>query len=251
MNESMIGKIAVVTGGTRGIGKAICDELLKRGATVIAGYTNQANADKWLDEKKSQGFAVRVGTMKGNVADYNEMTEALNNIIAQYGHIDILVNNAGITRDTTFKKMSAQDWSDVLQTNLGSMFNVTRHVINHMIENNYGRIVNLSSVNAQKGQFGQTNYAATKAGIHGFTKALAQEVAAKGVTVNTVSPGYIATEMLQAMPDKVLNQIISQVPVGRLGKPEEIADLVAFLSEDKAAFITGADISINGGLHMH
>ncbi|TNF66552.1 MAG: acetoacetyl-CoA reductase [Gammaproteobacteria bacterium] len=246
----MKGKVAVVTGGTRGIGKAICDELLKRGATVIAGYTNQANADKWLNEKKSQGHTT-VDTMKGNVADYNEMTAALNSIIAKYGHIDILVNNAGITRDTTFKKMTAQDWSEVLQTNLGSMFNVTRHVINHMIENNYGRIVNLSSVNAQKGQFGQTNYAATKAGIHGFTKALAQEVAAKGVTVNTVSPGYIATEMLQAMPEKVLSQIISQVPVGRLGKPEEIADLVAFLAEDKAAFITGADISINGGLHMH
>lgn len=242
-------KIAFVTGGTRGIGSAICDELLKRGAIVLAGYINEDTAKKWLDERK-EIYGDRVHIIKGNVANYDEMAKALDHATLTYGKIDILVNNAGITRDTSFKKMTNDQWNDVLQTNLGSMFNVTRHVINQMIENNYGRIINLSSVNAQKGQFGQTNYAATKAGIHGFTKALAQEVAAKGITVNTISPGYIETDMLKKMPQNVLDQIIAQVPVKRLGKPEEIANLVAFLADENSGFITGADISINGGLHM-
>lgn len=246
----MKNKIALVTGGTRGIGQAICDALLKKGAFVIAGYTNEENAQKWLAIQKDKGFGNKVDIVKGDISNPEEVTPAIQKIIEKHGRIDILVNNAGITRDTTFKRMSFQQWNDVIATNLGSMFNVSRPVVDSMLANGYGRIINISSVNAQKGQFGQVNYSAAKAGIHGFTKALAQEVATKNITVNTVSPGYVRTEMVTAIPEKVLDSIIASVPVKRLGSPEEIARLITFIADEQSGYITGADISINGGLHM-
>jgi acetoacetyl-CoA reductase len=246
----MKNKIALVTGGTRGIGQAICDALLKKGAFVIAGYTNEENAQKWLAIQKDKGFGNKVDIVKGDISNPEEVTPAIQKIIEKHGRIDILVNNAGITRDTTFKRMSFQQWNDVITTNLGSMFNVSRPVVDSMLANGYGRIINISSVNAQKGQFGQVNYSAAKAGIHGFTKALAQEVATKNITVNTVSPGYVSTEMVTAIPEKVLDSIIASVPVKRLGSPEEIARLITFIADEQSGYITGADISINGGLHM-
>ncbi|MDC0534364.1 acetoacetyl-CoA reductase [Francisellaceae bacterium] len=246
----MKGRIAVVTGGTRGIGKAICDALLKEGAFVIAGYTNEANAQKWLDSQKEKGYGDKVDIIKGDVSNPDEVRAAIVEKIEKYGKIEILVNNAGITRDGMFKKMTYQQWSEVMNTNLGSLFSVSQPVINSMLENGFGRVVNMSSVNAQKGQLGQVNYSAAKSGIHGFTKALAQEVARKDITVNTVSPGYVATEMVMAIPEPVLEKIVAQVPKGRLATPEEVASLVTFLCSDNAGFITGADYSINGGLHM-
>ncbi len=246
----MKNKIALVTGGTRGIGQAICDALLKKGAFVIAGYTNEENAQKWLAIQKDKGFGNKVDIVKGDISNPEEVTPAIQKTIEKHGRIDILVNNAGITRDTTFKRMSFQQWNDVITTNLGSMFNVSRPVVDSMLANGYGRIINISSVNAQKGQFGQVNYSAAKAGIHGFTKALAQEVATKNITVNTVSPGYVSTEMVTAIPEKVLDSIIASVPVKRLGSPEEIARLITFIADEQSGYITGADISINGGLHM-
>ena len=246
----MKNKIALVTGGTRGIGQAICDALLEKGAFVIAGYTNESNAQKWLATQKDKGFGNKVDIVKGDISNPEEVTPAIQKIIEKHGRIDVLINNAGITRDTTFKRMTFQQWNDVITTNLGSMFNVSRPVVDSMLANGYGRIINISSVNAQKGQFGQVNYSAAKAGIHGFTKALAQEVATKNITVNTVSPGYISTEMVTAIPEKVLDSIIASVPVKRLGSPEEIARLITFIADEQSGYITGADISINGGLHM-
>jgi acetoacetyl-CoA reductase len=246
----MKNKITLVTGGTRGIGKAICAAFLKEGAFVIAGYTNEANAQKWLEEQKANGFGDKVDIIKGDVSNEEEVRAAIEEKIEKYGKIEVLVNNAGITRDGMFKKMSYSQWSEVMNTNLGSMFSVTQPIINSMSAEGYGRVVNMSSVNAQKGQLGQVNYSAAKAGIHGFTKALAQEVARKDITVNTVSPGYVATEMVMAIPQPVLEKIVAQVPKGRLATPEEIASLVVFLCSEGAGFITGADYSINGGLHM-
>ena len=246
----MKNKIAIITGGTRGIGKAICDAFLKEGAFVIAGYTNEENAQKWLKQQAEKGYEKQVDIIKGDVSNPDEVRAAIEEKIAKYGKVDILVNNAGITRDGMFKKMSYDQWSAVLNTNLGSLFSVSQPVVNSMLKNGYGRVVNMSSVNAQKGQLGQVNYSAAKAGIHGFTKALAQEVARKDITVNTVSPGYVATEMVMAIPEPVLEKIVAQVPKGRLAQPEEVAALVTFLCSEQAGFITGADYSINGGLHM-
>jgi len=242
-------RVAFVTGGMGGIGTAICKRLVKSGATVVAncipGYDQK---DEWLASMSSQGFQVHA--VEGNVDDYNDCADMFYRVGSTVGPVDILVNNAGITRDGVFKRMVPNDWYAVINTNLNSVFNVTRQVIEGMTERGWGRIVNISSVNALKGQFGQTNYAAAKAGMHGFSKALAQEVVKKGVTVNTISPGYVATDMVKAINPAVLQKIIAEIPAGRLAEPDEIAGLVAYLASDDAGYITGANVSINGGLHM-
>jgi len=244
----MSGKLAYVTGGMGGIGTAICQRLAQEGHTVVAGCGPSRDFERWLDEQAAQGY--RFHASVGNVADWDSTATAFSVIVDDLGPIDILVNNAGITRDGMFRKMSREDWQAVMDTNLNSLFNVTKQVIEGMIVRQWGRIINISSVNGQKGQFGQTNYSTAKAGIHGFTMALAQEVASKGVTVNTVSPGYIGTDMVRAMRPDVLDKIVGTIPVKRLGKPEEIAAMVAWLASDDAGFATGADFSLNGGLHM-
>ncbi|WP_299451943.1 acetoacetyl-CoA reductase [uncultured Pigmentiphaga sp.] len=244
----MNGKIAYVTGGMGGIGTVICQRLAKAGFTVVAGCGPNRNYQQWLDEQAALGYTFHASV--GNVADWDSTVAAFSKVRAELGPIDVLVNNAGITRDGLFRKMSLEDWRAVIDTNLNSLFNVTKQVIGDMIERGWGRIINISSVNGQKGQFGQTNYSTAKAGIHGFTMALAQEVASKGVTVNTVSPGYIATDMVRAVRPDVLQSIIDTIPVKRLGTPEEIASIVAWLASDDAGFATGADFSLNGGLHM-
>ena len=244
----MNGKIAYVTGGMGGIGTVICQRLAKAGFTVVAGCGPNRNYQQWLDEQAALGYTFHASV--GNVADWDSTVAAFSKVRSELGPIDVLVNNAGITRDGLFRKMSLEDWRAVIDTNLNSLFNVTKQVIGDMIERGWGRIINISSVNGQKGQFGQTNYSTAKAGIHGFTMALAQEVASKGVTVNTVSPGYIATDMVRAVRPDVLQSIIDTIPVKRLGTPEEIASIVAWLASDDAGFATGADFSLNGGLHM-
>ncbi|NLZ11410.1 MAG: acetoacetyl-CoA reductase [Alcaligenaceae bacterium] len=244
----MSGKVAYVTGGMGGIGTSICQRLAKEGFTVVAGCGPSRDHQKWLDEQAALGYKFHVSV--GNVADWDSTVEAFEKVRNEIGPIDVLVNNAGITRDGLFRKMSREDWRAVIDTNLNSLFNVTKQVIEGMIERNWGRIINISSVNGQKGQFGQTNYSTAKAGIHGFTMALAQEVASKGVTVNTVSPGYIGTEMVRAMRADVLEKIVATIPVRRLGTPEEIGAMVAWIASDDAGFATGADFSLNGGLHM-
>lgn len=245
MNE----KIAFVTGGMGGIGTAICKRLALDGYSVVANcLPDYEKKDAWLKEMRSQGH--RVFAAEGRVEDFDSCAEMIYRVRSTIGPIDILVNNAGITRDGVFKRMSPGDWFAVVNTNLNSVFNVTRQVVENMLERGWGRIVNISSVNALKGQFGQTNYSAAKAGMHGFSKALAQEVVKKGVTVNTVSPGYVDTEMVRAIKPEALEQIKTSIPMGRLAKPEEIAGLVSYLVSDAAAYITGANISINGGLHM-
>jgi acetoacetyl-CoA reductase len=232
-----------------GIGTAICRRLAKEGMTVIAGCgPNSPRRDTWLAARKAEGFDFAVA--EGNVGDFESTRASIVKAVAEVGPIDILVNNAGITRDGLFRKMSKDDWDAVMSTNLDSLFNVTRQVLDGMVERGWGRIVNISSVNGQKGQFGQSNYSTAKAGIHGFTMALAQEVAGKGVTVNTVSPGYIGTDMVRAIKPEVLEKIVATIPVKRLGTPEEVAAMVAFIASDDAGFATGADFSINGGLHM-
>ena len=241
-------KIAYVTGGMGGIGTAICQKLAKAGFKVIAGCGPSRDYQKWLDEQKALGFTFYASV--GNVADWDSTVEAFQKAITEHGAIDVLVNNAGITRDRMFLKMSPDDWKAVIDTNLNSMFNVTKQVIDGMVDRGWGRIVNISSVNGQKGQFGQTNYSTAKAGLHGFTMALAQEVATKGVTVNTVSPGYIATDMVKAIRQDVLDKIIGTIPVKRLGEPTEIASICAWLASEESGFSTGADFSLNGGLHM-
>jgi len=241
---------AFVTGGMGGIGTAICRRLAQEGHTVIAGCgPNSPRREKWLEDRKAEGFSFVAA--EGNVGDYESTRAAIAKAVAEVGPIDILVNNAGITRDGVFRKMSRDDWDAVMSTNLDSLFNVTRQVIDGMVERNWGRIISISSVNGQKGQFGQTNYSTAKAGIHGFTMALALEVANKGVTVNTVSPGYIATDMVKAIKPEVLEKIVATIPVKRLGTPEEVGAMVAFLASDDAGFATGADVSMNGGLHMY
>ena len=244
----MTKRIAYVTGGMGGIGTSICQRLAKEGYTVIAGCGPSRDHVKWIAEQKALGYEFHASV--GNVGDWDSTVAAFDKVKADFGNPDILVNNAGITRDGMFRKMSVDDWKAVIDTNLNSLFNVTKQVVEGMLEKGWGRIVNISSVNGQKGQFGQTNYSTAKAGIHGFTMALAQEVAAKGVTVNTVSPGYIATDMVRAIRPDVLEKIVATIPVRRLGGPEEIASIVAWLASDEGGFATGADFSLNGGLHM-
>lgn len=245
----MAQKIAYVTGGMGGIGTAMCQRLHKEGFKVIAGCGPSRDYNKWLDEQKALGFTFYASA--GNVAEWESTTQAFAKVKADHGPVDVLVNNAGITRDGVFRKMSRADWDAVIETNLNSMFNVTKQVIDDMLDRGWGRIINISSVNGEKGQFGQTNYSAAKAGMHGFTMALAQEVASKGVTVNTISPGYIATDMVKAIRQDVLDKIIATIPIKRLGTPEEIASIVAWLAGEESGFVTGADFSCNGGLHMH
>ncbi|HKO89432.1 MAG TPA: acetoacetyl-CoA reductase [Burkholderiales bacterium] len=243
-------RVAVVTGGMGGIGEAISVRLHDAGYQVAVTHS-PANTQvaEWLGRLQEQGYTFQA--FEGDVADYASCQACVGAVQAQLGPVDVLVNNAGITRDTSFKKMSKVDWDAVMRTNLDSVFNMTKPICDGMVERGWGRIINISSVNASKGAFGQTNYAAAKSGLHGFTKALSLEVARKGVTVNTVSPGYIDTKMVAAVPKDVLeSKIIPQIPVGRLGKPEEVAALIVYLCSDEAAFITGANIAINGGQHM-
>ena len=241
-------KVAYVTGGMGGIGTAICQRLHKDGFKVIAGCGPTRDHAKWLAEQKALGFTFYASV--GNVGDWDSTVEAFTQAKAEHGTIDVLVNNAGITRDRMFLKMSREDWDAVIETNLNSMFNVTKQVVADMVEKGWGRIVNISSVNGEKGQAGQTNYSAAKAGMHGFSMALAQELATKGVTVNTVSPGYIGTDMVKAIRPDVLEKIVAAVPVKRLDEPSEIASIIAWLASDEGGYATGADFSVNGGLHM-
>ena len=245
----MTTKIALVTGGMGGIGNAICKALATQGHTVVSTYlSDDKKADKWLKHNRENGFNYHA--YKCNITDYDACGKLLSQIKHDIGSVDILINNAGITRDGTLKKMTKASWDEVLTTNLDSLFNVTKHVLDDMLDKGWGRIINISSINGQKGQFGQANYSAAKAGVHGFTMAVAQEVARKGVTVNTIAPGYIATEMVMAVPDDVRHKIVSAIPVGRLGSPEEIGALVNYLTSEMAGFMTGAEIAINGGQHM-
>ncbi len=242
-------KVAYVTGGMGGIGTAICQRLHKDGFKVIAGCGPSRDYRKWLDEQAQLGYTFYASV--GNVGDWESTVEAFNQTKAEHGNIDVLVNNAGITRDRMFVKMTPDDWKSVIETNLNSMFNVTKQVVADMVEKGWGRIINISSVNGAKGQAGQTNYSAAKAGMHGFTMALAQELAAKGVTVNTVSPGYIGADMVKAIRPDVLEKIVSGVPVKRLGEPAEIASIISWLASEEGSYSTGADFAVNGGLHMH
>ena len=241
-------KVAYVTGGMGGIGTAICQRLHKDGFTVIAGCGPTRDFDKWLAEQKALGYTFYASV--GNVSSWESTVDAFAKAKAEHGPIDVLVNNAGITRDRMFLKMTPDDWDAVIDTNLNSMFNVTKQVVADMVERGFGRIVQISSVNGEKGQSGQTNYSAAKAGMHGFTMALAQELASKGVTVNTVSPGYIGTDMVRAIRQDVLDKIVATIPVKRLGTPEEIGSIVGWLAGEDSGFTTGADFSCNGGLHM-
>jgi len=242
-------RIAYVTGGMGGIGTAICQRLHADGLTVVAGCGPiSRRRERWLAEQAALGFAFIAS--EGDVGDWESTSAAFDKVKKEVGEIDVLVNNAGITRDGMFRKMSKEHWHDVIDTNLTSLFNVTKQVIEAMVAKGWGRIVNISSVNGQKGQFGQVNYSTAKAGIHGFTMSLAQEVATKGVTVNTVSPGYIGTDMVRAVKPEVLETIVASIPVRRLGEPSEIASIVSWIAADEAGFATGADFSLNGGLHM-
>jgi acetoacetyl-CoA reductase len=244
-------RIALVTGGMGGLGEAVCIKMAALGYQVVTTHSpGNTKAQEWLASMEQQGFKFRAYPC--DVAEYESAQACVAQISSEMGPVDVLVNNAGITRDMTFKKMDKVNWDAVIKTNLDSVFNMCKPVCDGMVERGWGRIINISSVNGQKGAFGQTNYSAAKAGMHGFTKALALEVARKGVTVNTISPGYIGTKMVMAIPKEVLDsKIIPQIPMGRLGKPEEVAGLVAYLSSDEAAFVTGANIAINGGQHMY
>ena len=245
-------KVALVTGGVGGIGTAICKRLAADGLLAIANYAIPGSEDKWKSAMAAAGLnGASTALAFGDVTDFEAMGEMVKKIEAEHGPVAVLVNCAGITRDSTFRKMTPEQWRSVLATNLDSVFNVTRHVIDGMIERGWGRVVNISSVNAVRGQFGQTNYAAAKAGILGFTKSLAQEVVRKGVTVNAVSPGYVQTDMVMAIREDVRAKIVAEIPAGRLARPEEVADAVAFLASDHAAYITGTNLSVNGGLHMY
>jgi len=241
-------KLAYVTGGMGGIGTAICQRLHKDGFKVVAGCGPTRDHSKWLGEQKALGYTFYASV--GNVGDWNSTVEAFSKAKAEHGPVDVLVNNAGITRDRLFIKMTREDWDAVINTNLTSMFNVTKQVVADMAERGWGRIIQISSVNGEKGQAGQTNYSAAKAGMHGFTMALALEMASKGVTVNTVSPGYIGTDMVRAIKPEILERIVNTIPVKRLGTPDEIGSIVAWLAGPDSGFTTGADFSCNGGLHM-
>ena len=243
-------KIAFITGGTGGIGTAICIGLAQQGRRVVAGYypPEKDAAQAWQKVRKQEGYDFEI--VAGDVSDFESSNQMIAEIENKFGSIDILINCAGITSDKTLGKMSQSQWDSVLSTNLDSAFNVTRHVVEAMSQNKFGRIVNISSVNGQKGQFGQANYSAAKAGLHGFTKAVAQELASKGVMVNTVSPGYVKTEMTSAMPAEILDSIVSQVPVGRMATPEEVSYTVCFLTDDRNTYMTGANLPVNGGMYM-
>ena len=244
----MTKKIALVTGGMGGIGTAICKALADAGCTVVTTYSKSGKEVQWLADMKEQGYAMHAYLC--DVTDTDACAATVAQIAAEVGPVDILVNNAGITRDGTFKKMNKVDWDMVMRTNLDSLFNLCKPTVDGMVERGWGRVINISSINGQKGQFGQTNYSAAKAGMHGFAMALAQELANKGVTVNTVSPGYIGTDMVKAIRPDVLEKIVATIPVKRLGTPEEIGSIVAWLAGDDSGFTTGADFSCNGGLHM-
>jgi acetoacetyl-CoA reductase len=244
----MKGRLAYVTGGMGGIGTTMCQRLHRDRFTVVAGCGPSRDHARWIAEQKVLGYEFH--TSVGNVGDWDSTVAAFERVLAELGPVDVLVNNAGITRDAVFRKMTRADWDAVIETNLTSLFNVTKQVIDGMVERGWGRVVNISSVNGEKGQFGQTNYSAAKAGMHGFTMALAQEVASKGVTVNTVSPGYIATDMVKKIRQDVLDKIVSGIPVKRLGTPDDIASIVSWLASDESGFATGAEFSVNGGLHM-
>ena len=247
--EVVPGRVVFVSGGMGGIGSAICRRLAAAGHTIVAGcLPDYDRKDEWLGAMRKEGF--KVYAAEGNVAEFDSCASMFYNVRSVVGDVDVLVNNAGITRDAIFKRMTERDWSEVINTTLNSVFNVTRQVVDGMVDRHWGRIINISSVSAIKGQFGQTNYSAAKAGMAGFSKALAQEVVKKGVTVNTVSPGYVETDMVMAIRAEVRQQIVDSIPMGRLAKPDEIAAVVAFLASDEAGYITGANISVNGGMHM-
>ncbi len=242
-------KVAYVTGGMGGIGTSICQRLAQDGFTVVAGCgPNSPRKDRWLAEQKELGFDFIAS--EGNVSDWESTKAAFDKVKAEVGEISVLVNNAGITKDGQFRKMSIDDWKAVIDTNLNSLFFVTKQVVDGMLDRGWGRIINISSMNGQRGQFGQTNYSTAKAGMHGFSMALAQEVASKGVTVNTVSPGYIGTDMVRAIREDVLEKIVATIPVKRLGEPAEIASMVSWLASDQSGFTTGANFACNGGNHM-
>jgi acetoacetyl-CoA reductase len=242
-------RIAIITGGMGGLGETISTKMADAGYRVAVTFSpSNKTSDKWLAGMKEQGYDFKAYPC--DVTDFESSKACVQKVSAEVGPVDILVNNAGITADGTFRKMTFERWHKVIDTNLNSLFHVTKQVIDGMMDRGWGRIINISSVNGQKGQFGQTNYSTAKAGIRGFTMALAQEVAAKGVTVNTISPGYIGTDMVRAIKPEVLATIVATIPVGRLGTPEEIGSMVAWLASDDAAFATGADFSLNGGLHM-
>ena len=243
-------RVVLVTGGMGGLGETISTKMADEGYKVAVTYSpGNTKHNEWLADMKANGYAMFA--VPCDVADIASCQAAVTSVTQQLGAVDVLVNNAGITRDMTFKKMDKVNWDAVMRTNLDSLFNMTKQVADGMVDRGWGRIINVSSVNGSKGAFGQTNYSAAKAGVHGFSKALALEVAKKGVTVNTISPGYIGTKMVTAIPEDILNtKIIPQIPVGRLGKPEEVAGLIIYLASEEAAFLTGANIAINGGQHM-
>lgn len=240
--------IALVTGATGGLGTHICKRLADDGYEVCANYRNKEKAEAWAEQMKQEGYNFHL--YQADVSDYDSVGSMIEAIQKDLGTVDILVNNAGITKDGAFKKMSKENWGAVIAANLTSVFNCSRHVINPMLDQSYGRIINISSVNGQRAQFGQVNYAAAKAGMHGITKTLAIETASKGITVNTISPGYVATDMVMAVAPEVRNKIIEGIPVGRMGGTGEIAHLVSFLASPQSAFITGANYAINGGQHV-
>ena len=244
----MTARVALVTGGTGGIGTAICKKLADMGHKVATNYRNEEKTQAWLQQMREQGYEITA--VKGDVSSPEEAEALVREVEAKLGPVDILINNAGITRDGTFHKMSVPQWGDVINTNLNSVYNMTRPVIEGMRDRKWGRIIQISSINGLKGQYGQANYAAAKAGMHGFTISLARENAKLGITVNTVSPGYVATDMVMAVPEEVRAKIAADIPTGRLGKPEEIAYAVGFLVDEQAAWITGSNLDINGGHHM-
>ena len=244
-------RIALVTGGMGGIGEAICQELFKQDLQIIATYNrggNHESARHWQEKQKKAGYQFAIAYV--DVANFTSCETMINKVLNEIGSIDILVNNAGLSRDHTCCKMSKEEWDIVINTDLNSVFYITHAVINKMKEKKFGRIINISSINGQKGQFGQVNYSAAKAGMHGFTKALALEVAKNGITVNTISPGYVETKMIQTLPEKMRNKLLDEIPMGRFATPEEVAHVVAFLASEKSNYITGANITINGGHYM-
>jgi acetoacetyl-CoA reductase len=252
MTELKLGqkRVVLVTGGMGGLGETICTKMSDAGYQVVATYSpGNSTHVEWVKQMKERGYDIMA--VACDVADMDSCGNAVAQVTAKLGAVDILVNNAGITRDMTFKKMDKVNWDAVMRTNLDSLFNMSKQVVDGMVDRNWGRVINVSSVNGSKGAFGQTNYSAAKAGVHGFTKALALEIARKGVTVNTISPGYIGTKMVTAIPKEILDsKILPQIPVGRLGRPEEVAGLIIYLASEEAAFVTGANIAINGGQHM-
>lgn len=243
-------RVAIVTGGTGGIGSAV-SRRLAADYQVVACYFkggNHEEAKKWREEQKQQGFDVDIAY--ADISHFSDCERLVSSVMECYGRIDVLINNAGITKDSSLRKMTVEQWDEVINANLTSVFNMTRNVLPIMLDKGYGRIVSISSINGRKGQFGQCNYASSKSALYGFTKSLALEVASKGITANTISPGYIKTHMLEAVKEEVLQSIINQIPVGRLGHPEEIAEAVAFLVSEKSAFITGTNLDCNGGQYM-